>query len=584
MGLRLTSWLGHGGEPGPGLLQQWGLPTHFFGGVNRAGPLNAKGAMRELLSDAYCCGLADLPAGDVFFETRNGRHSPIVVVRSDLWGHARGPGRMELGATWYFTTGATYRQAIRNYYLGLVNAGVIAKKQNTPAKNAVVTAPQFNTWGAQVAANRSSGSFDEPFLESVYQGMRAAGMKPGMIVLDDKWEGEYGLLEHSAERFPDFAKTLARFRADGLRVGMWAAFMRCENPSRLGLTVDHMLHEPGGKPVFIGPRPGGYYLFDVSQPEVQRLLSTLAKKYVRRYKPDLVKFDFGYELPAISAAAPKDTRWAGERLLQKGLDVVVRSMKEEKPDLVIMYYCLSPLFTEYFDLHSPDDMFLASGEYDIEANRRFYFSSLLGELGIPTYGSSGYDWGTAREIWFDSAPIGTPGSLHTFTGDENNSRPAPELIAKYNGLTQVLRHSNIFSIEAIDGDLLAPARGAHISSWARTENGEVVLVALRERGLDGRKGQGRYRDLVQTNTSVVVASKTAEGISETAKLAIVPYGAGEVTIRRTGSPRRFALATEHLFRDAARQARIPVLNGSLRVPLRELSEDGSIVEWIEVDC
>ena len=268
---------------------------------------------------------------------------------------------------------------------------------------------------------------------------------------------------------------------------MWAAFMRCENPAKLGLTPDHMLHKPDGTPVLVGSGPGSYYLFDFTQPEVERLMSDLAKKYVQQYNPDLVKFDFGYELPALSAAAPKDMKWAGERLLQKGLDVVVGSMKQEKPDLVVMYYCLSPLFTEYFDLHSPDDLFNCNGEYDIEANKRFYFSSLLGELGIPTYGSGGYDWGTVREIWFDSARIGTLGSLNSFTEDETNQKPTPDLISKFNGLTHTLRSSNVFSIEAIENEVLAPMRGPHISSWARLENGQPVLIALRQQGLDGEK-------------------------------------------------------------------------------------------------
>jgi len=29
--------------------------------------------------------------------------------------------------------------------------------------------------------------------------------------------------------------------------------------------------------------------------------------------------------------------WAGERLLWKGLDVVVKAMREENPDIVVMY-------------------------------------------------------------------------------------------------------------------------------------------------------------------------------------------------------------------------------------------------------
>ncbi len=88
---------------------------------------------------------------------------------------------------------------------------------------------------------------------------------------------------------------------------------------------------------------------------------------------------------------------------------MIGAMREENPDLAVMYCQLSPLFLDYFDLHSLDDLFLAAGEYDVEANRGIFFSSVLGSLGVPTYGSSGYDWASSPDIWFDSAAVGTLG-------------------------------------------------------------------------------------------------------------------------------------------------------------------------------
>ena len=34
-----------------------------------------------------------------------------------------------------------------------------------------------------------------------------------------------------------------------------------------------------------------------------------------------------------------------------------------------------------------------------------YFASEDGALGMPTYSSSGYDWASAPDIWFDAAPV-----------------------------------------------------------------------------------------------------------------------------------------------------------------------------------
>ena len=81
--------------------------------------------------------------------------------------------------------------------------------------------------------------------------MKASGMKAGLFSIDDKWEGPYGKLEQSAERFPKFEEFLAELRADGMAIGIWAAPMRCERPADLGLTDDQMLLQPDGTPYVV---------------------------------------------------------------------------------------------------------------------------------------------------------------------------------------------------------------------------------------------------------------------------------------------------------------------------------------------
>jgi len=581
-GLNLTSWLGRGSSPAPGLLQQWALPAHFFCGFHRNESGGIKSSLAQHVSDAFCCGLAELPTGDLFLETREGKHGPIVSYRSDLWGNLHGPGRLSLGAKWYWAIGPNYYEAIRAYYQGLVKAGVVRKKVNSARKNAVLLSPQFNTWGAEVAAEKAGPNLDESALDSFYQGLKASGMKAGMFVIDDKWEGKYGKLEHSPERLPHFEQFREQVRADGMHFGLWAAFMRCQDPADLGLNISHMLHLANGKPAMAGGGDASYYLLDFTQPEVEKVLRAQAKKFAERYKPDLVKFDFGYELPPLSVAAPKDMRWAGERMMLKGLDVIVKGMREANPDLVVMYYCLSPLFNEYFDLHSPDDLFMAAGEYDFEANRRFFFSSLLGEIGIPTYGSGGYDWASMPSIWFDSALIGTLGSLNSFAGDETDSTGGPDLVAKYNGLTQTLRPSNAFRIEPVDADYNSPARGAHSSSWARFEGDRLVGVALRTHRLDGRDGPASFGDVIRTSAPVVVSSRTSDGIASASTLAVVPYGDGELAIRQEGAGEGGVTVIEHLLGGKSTERHAEIQSATLRLALRERDENGTPVEWIEV--
>lgn len=567
------------GRTGRGLMQQWALPSHYFCGFRdrRNSELESDNVTR-----AFCCGLAELPNGDVFVEQKEGRSCLVFDYRSDLWGHLRGPGKFTLGAGLFWALGPNYYEAIRNYYRGLQAAGIIHKKRNSAKKNAALLTPQWCSWGEQVAVHKTGSHLDQATLEKFYQELKASGMKAGMFSIDDKWEGKYGALQHSTERFPDFEQFLDRVRADGLRIGMWAAFMRCEDPADIGLTIDQMLHQVDGKPFIAGGGATKYYILDFTRPEVEKVLNDLARRYVRRYKPDLVKFDFGYEIPALDTAAPHDMRWAGERMLGKGLDVVVKAMQQENPDIVVMYYELSPLFTEYFDLHSPDDLFEAKGEYDLEANRRFFFSGLCGEFGMPTYGSSGYDWVSQPEIWFDSVAIGTLGCLGSFGGnDEAGSKPTPERLAKYNGLIHLVRPVNVFTIQPLDAIYDAVTRGAHASSWARTEDGKVVLVSLRPRRLDGGAGTSQWGGVLNTTAQVAVASMNQDSLAETTKLGVVPYGQGRLTLRRAPNASA-ADATEHYFGGKSQTSRLEISDGVLEIPLRERSEDGLPLEWIEL--
>jgi len=514
----------------------------------------------------------------------DGCASPVVNLRGDLWGHIRGPGSLSLGSRMLMTLGTGYREAIRGYYRGLLDAGVIRSKEetNSARKTSVALTPEFNTWGAQVARNLDPQQFNERVLVDIYEEFKASGMRAGMFVVDDKWEGKYGTLRHSQEAFPNFEDVLRRVRDDGHLLGLWAALLRCEDPAELGLTHAHMLKGVDGEPLRLGNPGSGYYIFDFTQPTVQEVLREVAQGFVRRYRPDLVKFDFGYELPLTQVAAPEDMEWAGERLLKKGLEVIIGAMKEETPDLVVMYYGLSPLLLDYYDLHSVDDLFLCMGEYDLEANRRIFFSSLCGELGVPTYGSSGYDWPTAREIWFDSAVVGTLGSLHSFTGDEIASSPEPELIAKYNGLSKLLRRSCAFTVEPLDANIIGARCGGTSSSWARLEDGQVVLLALRTHGLRGG-GVGACNEVAKITASVVLASRDGEPLAKSPNLGVVPFGAGELVLRRQAPGDTHAEVTEHYLQGGAETSRVNIDNGFLRIPLRERLRDGRCVEWVEVN-
>lgn len=240
---------------------------------------------------------------------------------------------------------------------------------------------------------------------------------------------------------------------------------------------------------------------------------------------------------------------------------------------------------DYFDLHSPDDLYAANGEYEPEANRRCFFSSLLGALGVPTYASSGYDWASAPSLWFDSATISTVGSLDEFAEDEQGKGSTVAAFPKYNGITKVLRSTSPFRIVPLEVISQGYTVGARARSWARIEDGELTLIAYRPRVQGGVSPlvsvvtDPMLVGAVQSKVAVVVGARGKGGITRSKDLAIVPYEGGEIAIRRAQGKR--ATAISHYFGGATHKQEVVISNGSFQVTAMMVMQQMPI-EWIEV--
>ena len=132
-----------------------------------------------------------------------------------------------------------------------------------------------------------------------------------------------------------------------------------------------------------------------------------------------------------------------------------------------------------------------------------------------------------------------------FRGDEEGEVSTPERIAKYNGIAQVLRPTSIFEVLPLDTISQAPTFGAHASSWARFEGGQLVLLAWRPPvpGEENPLAQSslddpRVKDAVRSLVPVVVASKTGESIGAAANWPLRPTAAGRFQFSARRASRR----------------------------------------------
>ncbi|TQK17676.1 hypothetical protein FBY40_0153 [Microbacterium sp. SLBN-154] len=579
--LSIVSTIGRGStDENAFVQQQWGLPPYFWGGWSIDGWGTSKNALTKHSSDVLVMGLLDVPAGDIFVRYFDEYATPFVRVFGSRWGtHLTGDGDVTVGTPWVWALGTDLRRAIDEYFDALQHLGIVTPKTPSPLKTKRVTMSQWNTWGAQVANDWAASDLSQQSLELMYDQLGSSGLEPEMFVIDDRWEASYGQLRHDEERFPRFEEFLDRVRGDGRAIGLWAAFLRCQDPASMGLTVDDMLKGPDGEPVMRSIIAEPYYLFDVSKPHVAELLSETARQFMRRYRPDLVKFDFGYELPSMRNAAPERREWGGERILLEALKIVVGAMREVDPDVVVMYYNLSPLLLDYVDQHSTDDLYLNAGEYGAEVNRRLFFSSLLTRFGVPTYGSGGYDWREVRDIWFDTVASGPLGSLNSFDGDQSDTTPSALDIARYRGLSKLTRRSTEpAKVEALDSKTHAGSTTAHARSWLRTERDGVTVAALRTTPRDGAFLPAEVSGLIHATGDVVVASLDERPIKAAQTLGVVPAGKGTLRVASVAEGSAIAHA---ILRDGETAVDVALSDGWIELELSPTIADEP-VEWIRV--
>jgi hypothetical protein len=78
----------------------------------------------------------------------------------------------------------------------------------------------------------------------------------------------------------------------------------------------------------------------------------------------------------------------------------------------------------------------------------------------------------------------------------------------------------------------------------------------------------------------VVASKSGDDISSASNLAIVPYGDGEIVLRRHSGTK--AEIVSHYFGEAVTMSQSSIENGQLKIAARQRNLGGMPLEWIEV--
>lgn len=150
--------------------------------------------------------------------------------------------------------------------------------------------PQYNTW-IELTYNQNQ--------KDVLQYARSMldhGMPPGVIMIDDTWQHDYGVWEFDANKFPDPKAMMDSLHHMGFRVMLWICpFVSPDSREYRQLAADGglLLTADGTRPKMIDWWNGVSAVLDLSHPNGNAWFRAQLDRLQTRYGVDGFKFDAG---------------------------------------------------------------------------------------------------------------------------------------------------------------------------------------------------------------------------------------------------------------------------------------------------
>ena len=168
------------------------------------------------------------------------------------------------------------------------------------------------------------------------------GLNPGTIIIDDRWQAEYGTAEPDLEHWPDLRGWIAARHAEGRRVLLW---WKAWDPG--GLPSEECVLDAGGRPVTVDPANPAY--LERLTGIVGRLLSADG------LDADGLKIDFTQRAPSGQTLKATDGVW-GIAALHALLGTIHSAAKRAKSDALVIGHAIHPSFADVFDMARLNDV------------------------------------------------------------------------------------------------------------------------------------------------------------------------------------------------------------------------------------
>ena len=259
------------------------------------------------------------------------------LFSTDFLGYTEVHGEYELPAL-TFTAGADEFAALAAHAQWLYQFGGCHRADRSQVPRWWL-GPFFCGWGEQ--AHLSPGSVYAGANQQNYsimsQRLDELGLKPSAIIIDDKWQAQYGELLPDPAKWPDLRAFVDGQHAKGRRVLLWVKSWDTE-----GLRAEECVR------CLCTP-----YGADPTSPAYRRRIAETMHRLLSPepgcFNCDGFKIDFANCMPLGKNLATHQPGVYGIELLKRLLSVLHDSAKGVKPDCLINNSCAHPYFAEVTD-------------------------------------------------------------------------------------------------------------------------------------------------------------------------------------------------------------------------------------------
>lgn len=282
--------------------------------------------------------------------------------------------------------------------------------------------PIFCGWGAQSAlGHRDAGPDGVPVPAARYSTqsdydrflveLDNAGLDPGIVVIDDKWERRYGSGEADPDRWPGLAGWIAGQHGRGRRVLLW---WKAWDPE--ALPPEACIRRPDGVPI-------------AADPEHPEAIASLTAAVARMLGPggygaDGLKVDFTAQTPSGSSLLHHGPSW-GVALLHAALRRLYVAVKAVRPDALVITHAVDPRFADATDMVRLNDALRLSDPRPYPpVVPQMRFRARIARAAMPWHPIDTDDWAmpdlaTWRAYQAAKADLGVPALYHTSHIDQS---------------------------------------------------------------------------------------------------------------------------------------------------------------------